>query len=128
MKILYINRNFQFATVSTHAPGDIYSHPSWGECRRLTAKRFCLMAERAGKKSDAFQGLLSAICDIAENGVYDGRAVSDWYGLVGLKEPTIEESTLEYGVCSRCKRGYWYGIPELRTLCFDCWVGPLYAP
>lgn len=128
MKIIYISPSFNPLSVSVSIPGDIHIDPVWGECRRLTAKRVCLAAERAGKESDAFLALLAAITGAAEKGAYDGRAVRDWYGLVGLEMPEVKEGELEYGVCNMCGVGHWYGIIELRDICFDCWVGPLWPP
>lgn len=103
MKILYVSRRFQVRAVRTSAPGDVHADPAWGECRRLTAKRFCLMAERAGKDSEAVPALLSAILAAAEHGVYDGRAVEDWYGLAGLSPPEEELRPVE---CPEC--GAWH--------------------
>ncbi len=84
MKTIYLSRDFRVVVVSTYKPGDIYNDPRFGECRRVTASRLCLAGERAGIDSEAFQELLKAISDVAENDQYDGRAVESWFGLVGL--------------------------------------------
>lgn len=124
MKTIYLTRQCQPLVIQAPMPGDSHIDPVRGECRRLTAKRFCLAAERAGKDSDALTRLLDAISEAAENGCYDGRKIRDWYGLVGREMPK-ENGDLIFGVCRRCRAKHWYADPALAEICFDCWVGPL---
>lgn len=128
MKTIYLSRHFLPVVITAHVPGDLHMDFIQGDCRRLTAKRLCLAAERMGKESVAFLALLGAIGEVAENGVYDGRTVADWYGLIGMTPPACDAENLEYSVCADCGRGYWYGVPEYRDVCFDCAHGPWYTP
>jgi hypothetical protein len=100
MRIIYLSRCFQPRTVSTPAPGDIYPDPAWGDCKRLTASRFCLAAERLGTDSDAFTGILEALEGAAVNDEYDGRHLDGWRGLVGL--PPMERGLREI-ICPECR-------------------------
>lgn len=127
MKTIYISRNLQSIAVSSTVPGDTYRHPVMGDCRRMTAKRFCLAAERAGKESDAALRLLAAIGEAAVDGVYDGRAVNDWYGLIGVQPPGDSDG-MEMGTCVRCGRTHWFAWSELRDLCFSCFHGEGFMP
>ena len=126
MKIIYLSRDLACAVVDTPAPGDVYRDASLGDCRRLTAKRLCLAAERAGRKSIAILGLLRAIDGAAEDGMYDGRAVDDWYGLIGLSPPRRAPAVLAPVPCSRCGMTH-YALDDdgeiwLDGVCATCWT------
>lgn len=137
MKTIYLTRTFQPVVVTAVVPGDLHADPVHGDCRRLTARRLCLAAERMGKESDAFLALLGAIDDVTERGVYDGREVADWYGLVGLAAPKMRAPELVKTVCPKCKAthfaleeegGLWNG-----GVCGECldlytpYSGPVYS-
>ncbi len=102
-----------------------YRHPDFGECRRVTASRLCLVGERAGIDSEAFQELLKAISDVAENDQYDGRAVESWFGLVGLEPPKIKAPELVSVRCPRCRTVHWALEERGRIfedgVCGPCW-------
>lgn len=102
MKTIYLTRAFRPLTVSTHKPGDIYRHPDFGECRRVTASRLCLAGERLGIESEAFHGLLKAIVQNAEDDQYDGRSIESWFGLVGVEPPRPAEPELVWVKCPEC--------------------------
>lgn len=131
MKIIYLSQSFQPVTVNLPAPGDSYRDPVLGDCRRLTASRFCLAAERMGKDSDAFLGLLAAIVEASEKTnehdqpISNGRTVESWYGMVGLDYGILRElmSTLRKTTCPQCKKTHWCvidfaGYPK----CATCWT------
>lgn len=125
MKTIYLSRTFQPITITAIHPGETHLDPVWGECRRLTAKRFCLMAERAGKASDAILGLLGAISKAAEEDVYDGRTVGDWYGLVGLPAPEKKPDELVGVACPECGQRHLAlehgGRLWNDGVCDECW-------
>lgn len=129
MQTIYLSRTFQPVIVSSPHPGDVHADPVLGDCRRLTAKRLCLAAERAGKESVAVLGLLRAICDVAEKDQYDGRAVDDWYGLIGLPAPVSELIAV---VCPRCGINHYAREEKGKLwndgLCLDCGWERMYAP
>ena len=111
MKTIYLSRRLDPVAVDAVNPGDIYSDPVLGDCRRLTARRLCLAADRAGKESVAILGLLAAIGGAVVDGMYDGRAVADWYGLVGVAMPERRPAALVRVVCPQCKAAH-YALDE----------------
>ncbi len=125
MKTIYLSRDFRIVTVSTYKPGDIYNDPRFGECRRVTASRLCLVGERAGADSDALHGILKAISDVAENNRYDGRAVESWFGLVGIEPPKGRPPELVKVTCPKCKKVHWALEEKGRIfedgVCGLCW-------
>lgn len=102
MKTIYLTRAFQPLVVDAPAPGDSHRHPDFGDCRRLTASRFCLAAERAGKGSEAILGLLEAVRRVAKDDIYDGRPLESWYGLIGLPLPPPKEPEYVRTICPKC--------------------------
>lgn len=133
MKTIYLNRSFMPVVVKTVVPGDIHIDPVFGDCRRMTAKRFCLASERAGKESDALHELLKAVLEAAENDVYDGRAVKDWFGLVGLsppEPPPPQPASLEEVICPKCHCHHWTlfenGKVWQNGVCGRCWSKNFY--
>jgi hypothetical protein len=125
MKAIYLTRTFHPVTVSTHKPGEIYQHPALGECRRVTAQRLCLAANRLGRTSESILGLLRAIGGAAVNGCYDGRTVESWYGLVGLLPPAEEPDRMVTVQCPTCGITHWAleekGQVFEGGVCTDCW-------
>jgi len=122
MNIIYLTRTLSPVSVTCTVPGDTHMHPDYGECRRLTAKRFCLVRTRAGIESDAFQGLLKAVCEHAYDGMYDGRSIEYWYGLVGLDPPEPEMVKVK---CPECGAIH-YALKENGKIwengvCGECW-------
>ncbi|MDR1519042.1 MAG: hypothetical protein LBU23_02720 [Planctomycetota bacterium] len=138
MKTVYVNRFFSPVSVEAVRPGDIHDNPVLGVCRRLTARRLALAAERAGRDSEAIQGLLRAIGEAAPDGRYDGRDIADWYGLVGLTPPpppTIDDdlARLEPINCPGCHVAHWCrreadGSLYNRGYCEDCYWLIQYEP
>lgn len=124
MKTIYVSRSFTPCIISAHTPGDAYRDPVLGDCRRLTAKRLCLLAERAGKESDALQGVLNAIVEAAKEGVYDGRDIDSWYGLVGMGIPCPPNDGMVRVKCPECKAWHWaleeYGCIWDNGICGEC--------
>lgn len=132
MKTIYLARDFSPLVIDAFVPGDSHADPARGDCRRLTAKRLCLASERMGKKSAAILGLLAALGGVAEKGAYDGRAVEDWYGLLGLAAPAKPEPRLVPSRCPRCGVAH-YSLEENGELwnggvCGDCLLTQCYTP
>ena len=124
MKTIYLSRLFTPVIVDTPFPGDVHLDNDKGECRRLTAKRFCLAAERMGRESESIVGLLEAIGGLAENGAYDGRPLDSWYGLVGLP-PALHSPSLVPIQCPECNETH-FSLKERGEvwndgLCAWCW-------
>ncbi len=132
MKTVYLSRDFRPVSVTTHKPGDLYRHPIFGECRRVTASRLCLVGERLGVDSEAFLGLLNAIIQNAENDQYDGRPVESWFGLVGLEPPQPPPSELVKVKCPECGVPHWALEEKGRLfengLCGSCWPKNFFTP
>lgn len=125
MQTLYLDRQFSPVAVASANPGDRYHDAARGECRRLTAERLCMAAQRLGNESNALLALLAAIRGASLAGRYDGRSVRDWYGLVGLdyEEARREELAFARRVCPACGRvHYANGEYEGETLCGECWA------
>jgi hypothetical protein len=84
-----------------------------------------LASERLGKESEAFQGLLAALQRIADDDVYDGRAIADWYGLVGIEPPEERSPELVRTECPKCKRVHFPLEEKGRVwnngVCASCW-------
>ena len=123
MKTIYLTKNFLPVVVETTTPGDVYGCPVNGDCRRLTARRFCLAAERLGVTSTFVVGLLDAITGVCVDGHYDGRSIGSWYGLVGLEymEKTVDPNLLTRKICPECGVVHWASAEWIGgEICVDC--------
>lgn len=125
METIYLDRRFHPIIVDAPVPGDVHADPVLGDCRRLTAKRFCLAAERAGKESKLIVGLLRAIDGVAVDGSYDGRPLDSWYGLIGMAAPTRIPPRLVPVQCPECGQSHFSVEERGRIwnggLCAWCW-------